>query len=259
MCIIIVFIDERLPSEKADDDDNDDDFKVNVQMFSQSPSPTNPDTSDGSINPMKGLQMAELAFSDDGQSEKMQANNKLEDKIKSLTVSDKDIRSVVNDLSEPAEVLTEDEVEEEIEEDVVDVVNGKNDKITDRQESSPPRTLSDVENQTTRKREKTRTKSQNSYTSDFSSLSEIETHNERSHSQTQNDSKGSRSSRRSRSFQSSRSSEKSRSSHSSRSSQSARSSRSSRSTKHSRSSDNSRSKQSVSEYSNSKVKNETDK
>ena len=258
MCIIIVFIDERLPSEKADDDDDDDDFKVNVQMFSQSPSPTNPDTSDGSINPMKGLQMAEFAFSDDGQSEKMQANNKLEDKIKSLIASDKDIRSVVNDLSEPAEVLTEDEVEEEIEEDVVDVVDGKNDKITDRQESSP-RTLSDVENQTTRKREKTRTKSQNSYTSDFSSLSEIETHNERSHSQTQNDSKGSRSSRRSRSFQSSRSSEKSRSSHSSRSSQSARSSRSSRSTKHSRSSDNSRSKQSVSEYSNSKVKNETDK
>ena len=202
MCIIIIFIDERLPSEKADDDDDDDDddFKVNVQMFSQSPSPTNPDTSDGSINPMKGLQMAEFAFSDDGQSEKMQANNKLEDKIKSLIVSDKDIRSVVNDLSEPAEVLTEDEVEEEIEEDVVDVVDGKNDKITDRQESSPPRTLSDVENQTTRKREKTRTKSQNSYTSDFSSLSEIETHNEHSHSLTQNDSKGSRSSRRSRSF-----------------------------------------------------------
>lgn len=254
-------LDERLPSEKADnDDDYDDDFKVNVQMFSQSPPPTNPDSSDDSINPIKGLQMAEFAFSDDVQSKNIEANNKLNDKLKSLSVSGRDVCSVVNDLSEPAEVLTEDEVEEEIEEDVVDVVDEKNKKIVDKQGSSlkenhsPPRTVSDVEDETVRKREKSHKKSQNSYTSDFSSLSEIETHNEHSHSQTQNDSKSSRSSRRSRSFQSSRSSESSRSLQSSRSSHSSRSSRSSRSTKHSRSSDRSRSKRSISEYSKSKEK-----
>lgn len=73
--------------------------------------------------------MAEFAFSGEELSDNMLANNKLDDKLKSLTVSDKDVRSVINHLSEPAEVLTEDEVEEEIEEDVAEesvVANNKN-------------------------------------------------------------------------------------------------------------------------------------
>ena len=108
--LIIHFIlhnstDEKLHSEKLEDVDDVDDFKVNVQMFSRSPTPTNDNSSDSSINPMKGLQMAEFAFSDDDQPDDVLANNRLEDKLKSLTVSGKDVRSVVNDLSEAAEVL----------------------------------------------------------------------------------------------------------------------------------------------------------
>ena len=56
--------DEELYSEKLEDVDDVDDFKVNIQMFSRSPTPTKDNSSDSSINPMKGLQMAEFAFSD---------------------------------------------------------------------------------------------------------------------------------------------------------------------------------------------------
>lgn len=245
---------ERLPSEKADvgNDDDDDDFKVNLQMFSRSPSPTNGDSTESSVNPMKGLQMAELAFNEKELSDIALANNKLDDKLKSLTVSDKDIRSVINDLSEPAEVLTEDEVEEEIEEDVAEegvVANNKNTTNTHRSlandNKSPPRSVSDSENHTS-KHEKSPTKSQHSYTTDFSSGSEIKTHSDRSHSQTYSDHKSSNSSRTSRSSRSSRSSQSSRSSKSSRSSQS------SRSTKRSKSPDRSRSRRSYSDKSRSK-------
>lgn len=242
---------ERLPSEKADVDD-DDDFKVNIQMFSRSPSPTNNDSSESSVNPMKGLQMAEFAFSEEELSDNALANNKLDDKLKSLIVSDKDVRSVINDLSEPAEVLTEDEVEEEIEEDVAeeDVITSNKNTINrhrslSNDNKSPPRSVSDTENQAS-KHENSPTKSQHSYTTDFSTGSEIKTRSDRSHSRTHSGHKSSRSSRTSRSSRSSRSSESSRSSKSSRSSQS------SRSTKRSKSSDRSRSRRSNSDYSRSK-------
>ena len=226
-------------------------------MFSRSPSPTNGDSSESSINPMKGLQMAEFAFNEEELSDNSLANNKVDDKLKSLTVSDKDVRSVINDLSEPAEVLTEDEVEEEIEEDVAEegvVANNKN--ATNRRRSpssenkSPPRSVSDAENRAS-KHEKSPTKSQHSYTTDFSSGSEIKTRSDKSHSRTYmySDQKSSRSSR------TSRSSRRSRSSQSSRSSKSSRSSQSSRSTKRSKSPDRSRSRRSNSNYSRSKVTN----
>lgn len=248
------FLGENLPSERADvDDDDDDDFKVNLQMFSRSPSPTNTESSEGSVNPLKGLQMAEFALSEEELSDKILENNKLDDKLKSLTVSDKDVRSVVNDLSEPAEVLTEDEVEEEIEEDVAEesiVRNNKNSTNQHRSLSndnkSPPRPVSDTKSHAG-KHEKSPTKSQHSYTTDFSSASEIETRSERSHSKTYSDQKSSKSLRTSRSSRSSRSSQSSRSSRSSRSSQS------SRSTKRSKSHDRSRSRRNDSDYSRSKV------
>ena len=222
-------------------------------MFSRSPSPTNGDSSESSVNPMKGLQMAEFVFNEEELSDNILANNKLDEKLRSLTVSDKEVRSVINDLSEPAEVLTEDEVEEEIEEDVAEegvVANNKN--TTDRRRSlsndikSPPRSVSDAENHAS-KHEKSPTKSQHSYTTDFSSGSEIKTRSDRSHSQTYSERKSSRSSRSSMSARSSRSSQSSRSSRSSRSSQS------SRSTKRSKSSDRSKSRRSNSDYSRSKV------
>lgn len=220
-------------------------------MFSRSPSPTNAESSEDSVNPLKGLQMAEFALSEEELSDKILENNKLDDKLKSLTVSDKDVRSVVNDLSEPAEVLTEDEVEEEIEEDVAEesiVRNNKNSTNQHRSLSndnkSPPRPVSDTKSHAG-KHEKSPTKSQHSYTTDFSSASEIETRSERSHSQTYSDQKSSKSSRTSRSSRSSRSSQSSRSSRSSRSSQS------SRSTKRSKSRD--RSRRNDSDYSRSKV------
>ena len=223
-------------------------------MFSRSPSPTNNDSSESSVNPMKGLQMAEFAFSEEELSDKTLANNKLEDKLKSLTVSDKDVRSVINDLSESAEVLTEDEVEEEIEEDVAEEgVVASNENTTNRRRSlsndnkSPPRSVSDAENHAS-KHEKSPTKSQHSYTTDFSSGSEIKTRSGRSHSRAYSDHKSSRSSRTSRSSRSSRSSQSSRSSKSSRSSQSSKSTRS-------KSPDRSRSRRSNSDYSRSKVKN----
>lgn len=250
-------IDEKLHSEKLEDVDEVDDFKVNVQMFSRSPTPTNDNSSDSSINPMKGLQMAEFAFSDGDQSDDVLANNRLEDKLKSLTVSGKDVRSVVNDLSEAAEVLTEDEVEEEIEEDVIEdetVENTKNRNrsksrnkdISERNHLSSPRSVSDAEIRTVSKQEKNRTRSQQSYTADFSSESEVRTQNSPSHSYTGSEQNTSRSSRTSKSSRSSRSSRDSRSSRRSRSSRTSRSSRSSRS--HERS----RSKESSTDYSKSK-------
>ena len=212
-------------------------------MFSRSPSPTNGDSSESSVNPMKGLQMAEFALNEE-LSDNILANNKLDNKLKSLTVSDKDVKSVINDLSEPAEVLTEDEVEEEIEEDVAEegvvVNNNSNDN------KSPPSPVSDAENQAS-KHEKSPKKSQHSYTTDFSSGSEIKTRSDRSHSRTYSKQKSSRSSRTSRSSRSSRSLQSSRSSRSSRSSQS------STSTKRSKSPDRSRSRRSNSDYSRSKV------
>ena len=261
--LIIHFIlhnstDEKLNSEKLEDVDDVDDFKVNVQMFSQSPTPTNDNSSDSSINPMKGLQMAEFAFSDDDQSDDVIANNRLEDKLKSLTVSGKDVRSVVNDLSEAAEVLTEDEVEEEIEEDVIEDEtaentknrnrsNSRNKDISERNHLSSPRSVSDAEIRTVSKQEKNRTRSQQSYTADFSSESEVRTQNSPPHSYTGSEQNTSRSSRTSKSSRSSRSSRDSRSSRRSRSSRTSRSSRSSRS--HERS----RSKESSTDFSKSKV------
>ena len=261
--LIIHFIshnstDEKLNSEKLEDVDDVDDFKVNVQMFSRSPTPTNDNSSDSSINPMKGLQMAEFAFSDDDQSDDVIANNRLEDKLKSLTVSGKDVRSVVNDLSEAAEVLTEDEVEEEIEEDVIEDEtaentknrnrsNSRNKDISERNHLSSPRSVSDAEIRTVSKQEKNRTRSQQSYTADFSSESEVRTQNSPPHSYTGSEQNTSRSSRISKSSRSSRSSRDSRSSRRSRSSRTSRSSRSSRS--HERS----RSKESSTDFSKSKV------
>ena len=261
--LIIHFIlhnstDEKLNSEKLEDVDDVDDFKVNVQMFSQSPTPTNDNSSDSSINPMKGLQMAEFAFSDDDQSDNVLANNRLEDKLKSLSVSGKDIRSVVNDLSEAVEVLTEDEVEEEIEEDVIEDEtaentknrnrsNSRNKDISERNHLSSPRSVSDAEIRTVSKQEKNRTRSQQSYTADFSSESEVRTQNSPPHSYTGSEQNTSRSSRTSKSSRSSRSSRDSRSSRRSRSSRTSRSSRSSRS--HERS----RSKESSTDFSKSKV------
>ena len=261
--LIIHFIlhnstDEKLNSEKLEDVDDVDDFKVNVQMFSQSPTPTNDNSSDSSINPMKGLQMAEFAFSDDDQSDNVLANNRLEDKLKSLSVSGKDIRSVVNDLSEAVEVLTEDEVEEEIEEDVIEDEtaentknrnrsNSRNKDISERNNLSSPRSVSDAEIRTVSKQEKNRTRSQQSYTADFSSESEVRTQNSPPHSYTGSEQNTSRSSRISKSSRSSRSSRDSRSSRRSRSSRTSRSSRSSRS--HERS----RSKESSTDFSKSKV------
>ena len=249
--LIIHFIlhnstDEKLHSEKLEDVDDVDDFKVNVQMFSRSPTPTNDNSSDSSINPMKGLQMAEFAFSDDDQPDDVLANNRLEDKLKSLTVSGKDVRSVVNDLSEAAEVLTEDEVEEEIEEDVLEDETAENTKnrnrsssrnkdISERNHLSSPRSVSDAEIRTVSKQEKNRTRSQQSYTADFSSESEVRTQNSRSHSYTGSEQNTSRSSGTSKSSRSSRSSRDSRSSRRSRSSRTSRSSRSSRSHERSRS------------------------
>ncbi|XP_073227877.1 uncharacterized protein [Porites lutea] len=252
-------IDEKLNSEKLEDVDDVDDFKVNVQMFSRSPTPTNDNSSDSSINPMKGLQMAEFAFSDDDQSDDVIANNRLEDKLKSLTVSGKDVRSVVNDLSEAAEVLTEDEVEEEIEEDVIEDEtaentknrnrsNSRNKDISERNHLSSPRSVSDAEIRTVSKQEKNRTRSQQSYTADFSSESEVRTQNSPPHSYTGSEQNTSRSSRTSKSSRSSRSSRDSRSSRRSRSSRTSRSSRSSRS--HERS----RSKESSTDFSKSKNK-----
>lgn len=255
--LIIHFIlhnstDEKLHSEKLEDVDDVDDFKVNVQMFSRSPTPTNDNSSDSSINPMKGLQMAEFAFSDDDQPDDVLANNRLEDKLKSLTVSGKDVRSVVNDLSEAAEVLTEDEVEEEIEEDVIEDETAENTKnrnkdISERNHLSSPRSVSDAEIRTASKQEKNRTRSQQSYTADFSSESEVRTQNSPSHSYTGSEQNTSRSSGTSKSSRSSRSSRDSRSSRRSRSSRTSRSSRSSRS--HERS----RSKETSTDYSKSKV------
>ena len=261
--LIIHFIshnstDEKLNSEKLEDVDDVDDFKVNVQMFSRSPTPTNDNSSDSSINPMKGLQMAEFAFSDDDQSDNVLANNRLEDKLKSLSVSGKDIRSVVNDLSEAVEVLTEDEVEEEIEEDVIEDEtaentknrnrsNSRNKDISERNNLSSPRSVSDAEIRTVSKQEKNRTRSQQSYTADFSSESEVRTQNSPPHSYTGSEQNTSRSSRISKSSRSSRSSRDSRSSRRSRSSRTSRSSRSSRS--HERS----RSKESSTDFSKSKV------
>ena len=241
-----------------EDVDDVDDFKVNVQMFSRSPTPTNDNSSDSSINPMKGLKMAEFAFSDDDQPDDVLANNRLEDKLKSLTVSGKDVRSVVNDLSEAAEVLTEDEVEEEIEEDVIEDQTAENTKnrnrsssrnkdISERNHLSSPRSVSDAEIKTASKQEKNRTRSQQSYTADFSSESEVRTQNSPSHSYTGSEQNTSRSSRTSKSSRSSRSSRDSRSSRRSRSSRTSRLSRSSRS--HERS----RSKESSTDYSKSKV------
>ena len=255
--LIIHFIlhnstDEKLHSEKLENVDDVDDFKVNVQMFSRSPTPTNDNSSDSSINPMKGLQMAEFAFSDDDQPDDVLANNRLEDKLKSLTVSGKDVRSVVNDLSEAAEVLTEDEVEEEIEEDVIEDETAENTKnrnkdISERNHLSSPRSVSDAEIRTASKQEKNRTRSQQSYTADFSSESEVRTQNSPSHSYTGSEQNTSRSSGTSKSCRSSRSSRDSRSSRRSRSSRTSRSSRSSRS--HERS----RSKETSTDYSKSKV------
>lgn len=233
-------IDEKLHSEKLEDVDDVDDFKVNIQMFSRSPTPTNDNSSDSSINPMKGLQMAEFAFSDDDQPDDVLANNRLEDKLKSLTVSGKDVRSVVNDLSEAAEVLTEDEVGEEIEEDVIEDETAENTKnrnrsssrnkdISERNHLSSPRSVSDAEIRTASKQEKNRTRSQQSYTADFSSESEVRTQNSPSHSYTGSEQNTSRSSGTSKSSRSSRSSRDSRSSRRSRSSRTSRSSRSSRS------------------------------
>ena len=234
-----------------EDVDDVDDFKVNVQMFSRSPTPTNDNSSDSSINPMKGLQMAEFAFSDDDQPDDVLANNRLEDKLKSLTVSGKDVRSVVNDLSEAAEVLTEDEVEEEIEEDVIEDETAENTKnrnrsssrnkdISERNHLSSPRSVSDAEIRTASKQEKNRTRSQQSYTADFSSESEVRTQNSPSHSYTGSE-------------QNTRSSGTSKSSRSSRSSRDSRSSRRSRSSRTSRSSRSSRSKETPTDYSKSKV------
>lgn len=260
--LIIHFIlhnstDEKLHSEKLEDVDDVDDFKVNVQMFSRSPTPTNNNSSDSSINPMKGLQMAEFAFSDDDQPDDVLANNRLEDKLKSLTVSSKDVRSVVNDLSEAAEVLTEDEVEEEIEEDVIEDETAENTKnrnrsssrnkdISERNHLSSPRSVSDAEIRTASKQEKNRTRSQQSYTADFSSESEVRTQNSPSHSYTGSEQNTSRSSGTSKSSSS-------RSSRDSRSSRRSRSSRTSRSSRSSRSHERSRSKETSTDYSKSKV------
>ena len=257
--LIIHFIlhnstDEKLNSEKLEDVDDLDDFKVNVQMFSRSPTPTNDNLSDSSINPMKGLQMAEFAFSDDDQSDDVLANNRLEDKLKSLTVSGKDVRSVVNDLSEAAEVLTEDEVEEVIEEDVIEDEtaentknrsNSRNKDISERNHLSSSRSVSDAEIRTASKQEKNRTRSQQSYTADFSSESEVRTQSSPSHSYTGSEQNTS-SSRTSKSSRSSRSSD-------SRSSRRSRSSRTSRSSRSSRSHERSRSKESSTDFSKSKV------
>ena len=238
-----------------EDVDDLDDFKVNVQMFSRSPTPTNDNSSDSSINPMKGLQMAEFAFSDDDQSDDVLANNRLEDKLKSLTVSGKDVRSVVNDLSEAAEVLTEDEVEEEIEEDVIEDEtaenpknrsNSRNKDISERNHLSSSRSVSDAEIRIASKQEKNRTRSQQSYTADFSSESEVRTQNSPSHSYTGSEQNTSRS-------RTSRSSRSSRSSRDSRSSRRSRSSRTSSSSRSSRSHERSRSKESSTDFSKSKV------
>lgn len=249
--LIIHFIlhnstDEKLHSEKLEDIDDVDDFKVNVQMFSRSPTPTNDNSSDSSINPMKGLQMAEFAFSDDDQPDDVLANNRLEDKLKSLTVSGKDVRSVVNDLSEAAEVLTEDEVEEEIEEDVLEDETAENTKnrnrsssrnkdISERNHLSSPRSVSDAEIRTVSKQEKNRTRSQQSYTADFSSESEVRTQNSPSHSYTGSEQNTSRSSGTSKSSRRSRSSRTSRSSRSSRSHERSRSKETSTRTDYSKS------------------------
>ena len=225
--------------------DDDDDFKVNVQMFSEVSSNDNEHSPESSVNPLKGLQMAEFALNRVELSE----NNKLDSKLKGLSISGKDVKSVINDLSQTAEVLTEDEVDDEIEEDIVDETienikdvrqrsNSRNQHDSERKRSMLTRTISETSRS---KHDTNQTRSEHSYTNDFSSGSEVKSQSERSHSYSYSDkknlttSKASRSSRRSRASRSSRSSNSSRTSHSS------------------RSSERSHSKSTISEYSKSKV------
>ena len=231
--------------------DDDDDFKVNVQMFSEVSSNDNDNehSPESSVNPLKGLQMAEFALNTVELSDKLSENNKLDSKLKGLSISGKDVKSVVNDLSQTAEVLTEDEVDDEIEEDIVDEAienikdvrqrsNSKNQHDSERTRSMSTRTISETSRS---KHDTNQTRAEHSYTNDFSSGSEVKSQIERSHSYSYSDkknlttSKASRSSRKSRASRSSRSSNSSRTSHSS------------------RSSERSRSKSTISEYSKSKV------
>ncbi|XP_068676727.1 uncharacterized protein C19orf44-like [Montipora foliosa] len=225
------------PTSEGLDVMDDDDFKVNVQMFSRTPTPTNDNSTESSVNPLKGLQMAEFALPEEELSDKLLANNNVDNQLKSLSIYDKDIKSVVNNLSESAEILTEDEVGEEIEEDVVvgdeTVDNTKtsrprttsrNKSISEKKRSLSLRTISDAGDKTSLgKYEKTHTRSEHSYTSDFSSGSEVQTQSEQSYSHTYSKEKSSRSSKTSRSLKSGRTSRSSRSSNTSRSSRSSRS------------------------------------
>ena len=223
-------------------------------MFSRSANSSPDNSSESSINPMKGLQMAEFAFSDGEVSDNGLANNKLEEQLKSFDISDKDVRSVVNNLTVPIEVQTEDEVEEEIEEDHIDKVtattnikqdvSGKSSPrhSTDRSflENHPPssRTGSARDNRSSENNEKSQDHLNQSYTLDFSSASEVKTVSSKSPSQTHSE--------KSRSGRSSASSNTSRSFRSSASTRSSRSSRKSRS--HGRST-----RKSTSDYSKSEV------
>lgn len=239
--------DEKLQSHGLDVDD-DDDFKVNVQMFSEVSSNDNERSPESSVNPLKGLQMAEFALNTVELSDKLSENNKLDSKLKGLSISGKDVKSVINDLSQTAEVLTEDEVDDEIEEDIVDESienikdvrqrsNSRNRHDSERKRSMSTRTISETSRS---KHDTNQTRSEHSYTNDFSSGSEVKSQSERSHSYSYSDkknlttSKASRSSRRSRASRSSRSSNSSRTSYSS------------------RSSERSHSKSTISEYSKSK-------
>ena len=233
--------------------DDEDDFKVNVQMFSEISSNDSEHSPESSVNPLKGLQMAEFALNTVELSDKLSENNKLDGKLKGLSISGKDVKSVVNDLSQTAEVLTEDEVDDEIEEDIVDETlenmkdlrprnNSRNQDDPERDRSLSARTISEFEDETPRsKHDKNQTRSEHSYTNDFSSGSEVKSQSEKSHSYTYSEKKNLTSSKPSRSSRRSSASRSSRSSHSSRTSHS------------SRSRERSHSKSTMSEYSKSKV------
>ena len=198
----IVLITEEIL--QSDDEVDSDDFRPNIVMLSDSPPSTSADQSD--VNPMQGIQFADFAVSGDEVTDNNLNNSDIGEKVQLLSLKDKDVKSITNDLSQ--EIATEDEVEEDIveediQENIASEVGGRGKKASERNRSVTPvsrsshgSTIKSAENS-------------HSYTEDFSVASD-QTSSKRSTSRsstsrTSTSSRKSESGRDSRSIRSSRS------------------------------------------------------
>ena len=149
-------------------------------MLSRSSTPTNEDNS--IADPMQGIQMVEFALSGDEISDNQLNNSNVSNKSNSLSLENKDVKSITNDLSRDGEIETEDEVEEEIAEESIESVvseasalGGKRRTASKHDNSARSRTESGESNSNrsiSRTASKSPLQSDHSYTEDFSAASD---------------------------------------------------------------------------------------